>query len=132
MDLLFMAYVFALISSERFGKFVMIKQLILSIGLILISIVFLDNGLGFIIMASGLILNSVVILANHNTMPTRKLKFDKLYYGPVLPPEYSFIDEKTRYKLLSDYLYFPHAGGVFSIGDVLIYTGLITTLINHL
>ncbi len=77
------------------------------------------KNLGFVLFSLGGVLNCIAILANNYSMPVDERICLKM--GLVLPPGYKFIDSFTKFKLLCDWLYFPYAGQIFSIGDVLLY-----------
>ena len=86
---------------------------------------------GFIILSTGMLLNYAVVLRNNNRMPISRSQFVKKYSLDALPSTYFFSNEHTKLKLLSDRLYFPYAGGIFTVGDVVLWIGYLFTALNH-
>lgn len=81
----------------------------------------------------GAILNAAVIMANKGSMPV-SLKMYQRYGGIFfnLPQGRIYIIDTTVLPWLGDWLYFPHAGSIFSFGDVLIAMGLLILNIQYM
>jgi|SRR3989338_2610513 len=88
---------------------------------------------GFITIALGMLMNYSVILINNNKMPVDAQQFMKMCSPGLnrLPRMYIFSNNSTRAKVLSDCLYFPYAGLIFSPGDVLVWSGYLLIYLNH-
>lgn len=68
----------------------------------------------------------LAVVFNNGLMPVDGMAIKSLYGGIVtdLDPGYVIINAKTKLPWLADIFYFPYAGGVFSVGDVLLAVGL--------
>ena len=85
------------------------------------------DSFGFLLLSMGLILNYTVVLMNDGKMPVDPLKLKYI----MLREGYVFINKNTKLKWLSDCLYFPGSGNIFSIGDVCIWASFLVMAIEY-
>lgn len=99
------------------------------------------NKLYILIFIIGITSNHFTIILNNGYMPASKEAVIR-WRGELLPIKndgeiiirqsfkYKYIDDNTVAPFLGDIIYFPYAGGVFSIGDWLMYLSFITFLLT--
>ena len=91
--------------------------------LVIICCITMRKRASFFLSCFGMLLNSLVIFLNDGRMPISPIMYHEAGIQKPLGSSYVFIDETTVLPTLGDWIYFPHAIGIFSPGDVLLWTG---------
>ena len=92
-----------------------------------------NKDFGFMLLASGPILNMAVIINNDYRMPINSKMVKKFFSGPsyVVPAAYCSTNPRTRLAFLGDNIHIPHTDAIVSVGDILIDISLLLIYIKH-
>ena len=113
-------------SKETFGQ---VSSLLFIVAILVLIFIYAVNfwNIGILIYTFGVLLNTIVIVANKGFMPVdinaASDKYSKIELETACKNSYghTVLDNYTKFKILADRYTFS----LFSIGDVFIYLGLI-------
>ena len=135
-DVISILFLITLCNMQVLKKIGMKKYMALDILITcLMFIVFYHLKFFLILICTGSFLNSLAIVSNGWLMPLSPTVYQKVMKPHPVPsptffqiknPGYCYTDEKTRLVFLTDCLSFKRAGGVFSLGDVVLWLGYLS------
>jgi hypothetical protein len=85
----------------------------------------------FILMSAGSGMNGLVMCANGGFMPVSPEAIARIGFTFTNRSGYCLLTENSNMKILSDWLYFPYAGAIFSPGDLFFYAGSIVLVLRY-